>query len=59
MGCGPMADQTPLLVFFSCQACKAVFYATQKREPGAPMVGHSIQFYGLEWAASLTATAAS
>jgi len=30
-----MADQTPLLVFFSCQACKAVFYATQKREPGA------------------------
>ena len=69
-----MADQTPLLVFFSCQACKAVYYATQKREPGAvigcfackkcntdgaPMVGHSIQFYGSEWAASLTATAAS
>jgi hypothetical protein len=28
-----MTDQTPFLVFFSCLYCKAVYYATQKREP--------------------------
>jgi hypothetical protein len=28
-----MTNQIPLRVFFSCLACKAVYYATQKRKP--------------------------